>query len=118
MLVGVEGKDLGPKFFLGIDLGVLEGQISGGSFSDSIFDPSVIGAKQYICSPVTSNCYMVVCHLNVFGQNCKNLPLLQWCIIAESERFKREDGLLDPSWGILHPSLRKFPPDWLLCRLL
>ena len=45
MLVGVEGKDLGPKFFLGIDLGVLEGQISGGSFSDSIFDPSVIGAK-------------------------------------------------------------------------
>ena len=44
MLVGIEGKDLGPKFFLEIDLGVLEGQISGGSFSDSIFDPSVIGA--------------------------------------------------------------------------
>ena len=43
--MGVEGKDLGPKFFLGIDLGVLEGQISGGSFSDSIFDPSVIGAS-------------------------------------------------------------------------
>ena len=45
VLVGVEGKDLGPTFFLGIDLGVLEGQISGGLFSDSIFDPSVIGAS-------------------------------------------------------------------------
>ena len=45
MLVGIEGKDLGPKFYLGIDLGVLEGQISGGSFSDSIFDLSVIGAN-------------------------------------------------------------------------
>ena len=44
MLEGIEGKDLGPKFFLGIDLGVLEGQTSGGLFSDSIFDPSVIGA--------------------------------------------------------------------------
>ena len=46
MLVGIEGKDLGPKFFLGIDLGVLEGQFGGGSFSDSIFDPSVIGAHK------------------------------------------------------------------------
>ena len=44
VLAGIEGKDLGPKFFLGIDLGVLEGQISGGLFSDSIFDTSVIGA--------------------------------------------------------------------------
>ena len=48
VLVGIEGKDLGPKFFLGIDLGVLEGQISGGLFSDSIFDPSVIGAKEQV----------------------------------------------------------------------
>ena len=45
VLVGIEGRDLGPNFFLGIDLGVLEGQISGGLFSDSIFDPSVIGAN-------------------------------------------------------------------------
>ena len=47
VLAGIEGKDLGPKFFLGIDLGVLEGQISGGLFSDSIFDPSVIGATNH-----------------------------------------------------------------------
>ena len=45
VLVGIEGKDLGPKFLLGIDLGVLEGQIRGGLFSDSIFDPFVIGAS-------------------------------------------------------------------------
>ena len=45
MLAGIEGKDLGPKFFLGIDLGVLQGQFSGGLFSDSIFDPSMIGAN-------------------------------------------------------------------------
>ena len=45
VLAGIEGKDLGPKFFLEIDLGVLEGQISGGLFSGSIFDPSVIGAN-------------------------------------------------------------------------
>ena len=44
VLAGIEGKDLGPKYFLGIDLGVLEGQISVGLFSDSIFDLSVIGA--------------------------------------------------------------------------
>ena len=54
MPVGVEGKDLGPKFFLGIDLGVLEGQISRGLFSDSIFDPSVIGAtiQSLVCVEV------------------------------------------------------------------
>ena len=45
MLVGIEGKDFGPKIFLGSDIGVLEGQISGGLFSESIFDPFVIGAK-------------------------------------------------------------------------
>ena len=46
VLEGIEGKDLGTKLFLGNDLGVLEGQISRGSFSDSIFDPSVIGASE------------------------------------------------------------------------
>ena len=50
MLVGIEGKDLGPKFFLGIDLGGLEGQISWGLFSDSIFYPSVIGASVHSCA--------------------------------------------------------------------
>ena len=54
MLVGVEGKDLGPKLFLGIDLGVLEGQISGGLFSDSIFYPSVIGAIVHCRDPIFS----------------------------------------------------------------
>ena len=48
VLAGIEGKDLGPTFFMGIDLRVLEGQISRGLFSDSIFYPSVIGANGYI----------------------------------------------------------------------
>ena len=51
MLAGIEGKDLGPTFFMGIDLGVLEGQISWGLFSDSIVDPSVIGAKPHLALP-------------------------------------------------------------------
>ena len=61
MLAGIEGKDLRTKFILGIDLGVLEGQISGGLISDSIFDPSVIGAS------VRSLTYLVTKTLNIWG---------------------------------------------------
>ena len=39
VLVGIEEKDLGPKFFLVNDLEVLDGQTSGGLFSDSILTP-------------------------------------------------------------------------------
>ena len=59
VLAGMEGKDLGPKFCLGIDLRVLEGQISWSLFSDSIFDPSVIGATVYLLNRVHTDQYPV-----------------------------------------------------------
>ena len=45
VLEAVEGKDLGAKFFLGMVLGVMEGQIRGGYLLDSNFDPSAIDRK-------------------------------------------------------------------------
>ena len=42
VLEAIEGEDLGPKFFLGWFLGVMEGLIRRGYFPDSIFDPSAI----------------------------------------------------------------------------
>ena len=45
VLVGIEDEVLGTLNLLQMDLGVLEGQTSRGLFSNSIFDPSVIGAS-------------------------------------------------------------------------
>ena len=41
VLAEIEGKDLAPKFFWGMVLGVKEGQSRGDYFLDCIFDPSV-----------------------------------------------------------------------------
>ncbi len=43
--MGIEDEVLGTLNLLQMDLGVLEGQTSRGLFSNSIFDPSVIGAN-------------------------------------------------------------------------
>ena len=45
--MGIEDEVLGTLNLLQMDLGVLEGQTSRGLFSNSIFDPSVIGAIGY-----------------------------------------------------------------------
>ena len=59
-------KDLGPKFFMGMILGAMEGQTRGGYFCYSIFDPPVdecqpIDKWAYQC-PVLSNLSQKVCH--------------------------------------------------------
>ena len=50
--MGIEDEVLGTLNLLQMDLGVLEGQTSRGLFSNSIFDPSVIGAtaESAVCS--------------------------------------------------------------------
>ena len=48
--MGIEYEVLGTLNLLQMDLGVLEGQTSRGLFSNSIFDPSVIGASGHWCS--------------------------------------------------------------------
>ena len=45
VLEGIEGNDLKPILFLGNDLGVIEHKTRGFFSSDSICDPSVIGAS-------------------------------------------------------------------------
>ena len=52
VLEAIEGEDLGPKFFLGWFLGVMEGLTRGGYFPYSIFDPSAIDPTGHtkICS--------------------------------------------------------------------
>ena len=48
--MGIEDEVLGTLNLLQMDLGVLECQTSRGLFSNSIFDPSVIGASVH-CRP-------------------------------------------------------------------
>ena len=58
--MGIEDEVLGTLNLLQMDLGVLEGQTSRGLFSNSIFDPSVIGATAHRIQPTALETFEIV----------------------------------------------------------